>query len=106
MCRIDLKKDKTELRVKVDLSETVKTIPLTAPYDNLPMNQYSNFKMYQIYDNVMKAYILEIVVNGIPLASTVNTAPKAFKDVKVFTNIAGGDLSKVYFKNFYVFNLS
>ena len=69
------------------------------------MDRYSTFKMYQIYDDVMKAYILEIVVNGIPLASTVNTAPEVFKDVKVLTNIADGELSKVYIKNFYVFRL-
>jgi len=106
VCKVGLKINNTELTIQFRLNGTnMIPIPLMSPYDSLPMDQYSTLKIYQMYDEVKDAFIFEVVVNGIPIASAVNTDPKEFNDVNVFTNIEGGELSKVYIKGLYVLNI-
>jgi len=103
--KVGLIKDTTKLSVEARVNEEFITLSFTSPYDNLPMDQYSTFKAYQIYNEVLAAYIIEVVVNGIPLVSMVNPQPKVFKDVNVYTNSPSGIKSKVYFKSLYTLNI-
>jgi len=103
--KVGLIKDTTKLVVQARVNEGFITLSFTSPYDNLPMDQYSTFKAYQIYNEVLAAYIIEVVVNGIALVSMVNPQPKVFKDVNVYTNSPTGVKSKVYFKSLYTLNI-
>jgi len=106
ICKVGLKIDNTQLAIQFRLNGTnIIPIPLISPYNSLPMDQYSTLKIYQMYDEVKDAFIFEVVVNGIPIASTVNTDPKVYYNVNVFTNNEVGELSKVYIKGLYVLNI-
>ena len=103
VCEVILAIGSTTLKVKAFINGGTKIINLLSDYKTLQMDQYSTLKIFHIYDDVMKAYVIEVVLNGISLGYKENTDPKRFYNTEVFTNY--GTDSKVYMKNFYLLNL-
>jgi len=105
LCSLGIKKNSNRLTVKARVDRSEQTIDLLTPYDSLPMEQYSTFRLYQIYDDMRKAYIMEVVVNGIVLASKVNTEPQVFIDVIVYTSGDNRPSADVYIKRLYALSI-
>ena len=105
VCKISFKTASTKLAIFAAVNGTSEYIPSMTSYDSLPLGQYSTIKFYHIYDKVREAYVIEVVVNGILYGTTVNTAPKTFQDVEVYTSSEENPPSDADIKELYILNI-